>query len=169
MGLAAARFSEQQTHAHIWPHGPRRCPRNELCVRNQEPTTVCPSGLRGWTQVPLAQAVWVQIPQLSASLAACSRVLLGAADARAHIWPHGPRRCAHGQSGFCLPSTNNSLPERSTGVDSSSTSAGCVGSNPTGAMSIGTVLRENLIGIAAAFWENTSVDQDAGVCPQQAP
>ena len=27
--------------------------------------TVCPSGLRGWTQVPLAQAAWVQIPQLS--------------------------------------------------------------------------------------------------------
>ena len=29
------------------------------------PKTVCPSGLRGWTQVPLAQAAWVQIPQLS--------------------------------------------------------------------------------------------------------
>ena len=27
--------------------------------------TVCPSGLRGWTQVPLAQAAWFQIPQLS--------------------------------------------------------------------------------------------------------
>ena len=27
--------------------------------------TVCPSGLRGWTQVPLAQAAWAQIPQLS--------------------------------------------------------------------------------------------------------
>ena len=27
--------------------------------------TLCPSGLRGWTQVPLAQAAWVQIPQLS--------------------------------------------------------------------------------------------------------
>ena len=27
--------------------------------------TVCPSGLRGWTQVPLARAAWVQIPQLS--------------------------------------------------------------------------------------------------------
>ena len=26
---------------------------------------VCPSGLRGWTQVPLARAAWVQIPQLS--------------------------------------------------------------------------------------------------------
>ena len=28
---------------------------------------VCPSGLRGWTQVPLARAAWVQIPQLSFS------------------------------------------------------------------------------------------------------
>ena len=27
--------------------------------------TVCPSGLRGWTQVPLARAAWAQIPQLS--------------------------------------------------------------------------------------------------------
>ena len=27
--------------------------------------TVCPSGLRGWTQVPLAKAAWAQIPQLS--------------------------------------------------------------------------------------------------------
>ncbi len=32
--------------------------------------TVCPSGLRGWTQVPLAKAAWVQIPQLSFSLPA---------------------------------------------------------------------------------------------------
>ena len=29
--------------------------------------TVCPGGLRGWSQVPLAQAAWVQIPQLSIS------------------------------------------------------------------------------------------------------
>ena len=28
-------------------------------------TTVCPSGLRGWTQVPLERSAWVQIPQLS--------------------------------------------------------------------------------------------------------
>ena len=28
-------------------------------------TTLCPSGLRGWTQVPLARAAWVQIPQVS--------------------------------------------------------------------------------------------------------
>ena len=29
--------------------------------------TLCPSGLRGWTQVPLARAAWVQIPQVSSS------------------------------------------------------------------------------------------------------
>ena len=29
--------------------------------------TLCPSGLRGWTQVPLAQAARVQIPQVSKS------------------------------------------------------------------------------------------------------
>ena len=33
--------------------------------------TVCPSGLRGWTQVPLARAAWVQIPQLSYSMVTC--------------------------------------------------------------------------------------------------
>ena len=33
--------------------------------------TVSRSGLRGWTQVPLAQAAWVQIPQLSIFVA-CS-------------------------------------------------------------------------------------------------
>jgi hypothetical protein len=27
--------------------------------------TLCPSGIRGWTQVPLARAAWVQIPQVS--------------------------------------------------------------------------------------------------------
>ena len=27
--------------------------------------TLCPSGLRGWTQVPLARAAWVQTPQAS--------------------------------------------------------------------------------------------------------
>ena len=45
-----------------------------MCVRvvekdeSQGPTsnkTLCPSGLRGWTQVPLAQAAWVRIPQVS--------------------------------------------------------------------------------------------------------
>ena len=37
-------------------------------LAQQGQKTVCPSGLRGWTQVPLAQAAWVQIPQLSFSL-----------------------------------------------------------------------------------------------------
>ena len=38
----------------------------QLNIRIREGSkTVCPSGLRGWTQVPLAQAAWVQIPQLS--------------------------------------------------------------------------------------------------------
>ena len=35
------------------------------CTQRQASKTVCPSGLRGWTRVPLAQAAWVQIPQLS--------------------------------------------------------------------------------------------------------
>ena len=44
--------------------------------------TVCPSGLRGWTQVPLAQAAWVQIPQLSLGL-----------DGRARqTWRDDPKR-----------------------------------------------------------------------------
>ena len=63
----------------------------------------------------------------------------------------------------------DSLPEWSKGVDSSSTSASCVGSNPTGVMSIGTVLRLSLRGAAATFWESTSVDDGAAVCPPQAP
>ena len=32
--------------------------------------TLCPSGLRGWTQIPLARAAWAQIPQVSSSLPA---------------------------------------------------------------------------------------------------
>ena len=51
--------------------------------------TLCPSGLSGWTQVPLAQAAWVQIPQLSGRLGPCSRVLLGAARHMLVIWPQG--------------------------------------------------------------------------------
>ena len=57
----------------------------------------------------------------------------------------------------------DTLPEWSKGVDSSSTSASCVGSNPTGVMSIGTVLRVSLCGTAATFWESTSVDDGAAV------
>ena len=34
---------------------------------SQAAGTLCPSGLRGWTQVPLARAAWVQIPQVSLS------------------------------------------------------------------------------------------------------
>jgi hypothetical protein len=48
--------------------GYRSEPRGECMVpsRFREPArTLCPSGLRGWTQVPLAQAAWVQIPQVS--------------------------------------------------------------------------------------------------------
>ena len=37
--------------------------------------TVCPSGLRGWTQVPLARAAWVQIPQLSFFFRTLARVM----------------------------------------------------------------------------------------------
>ena len=41
--------------------------------------TVCPSGLRGWTQVPLARAAWVRIPQLSvqgqSALCVCARAI----------------------------------------------------------------------------------------------
>jgi hypothetical protein len=33
--------------------------------RSKVQLTLCPSGLRGWTQVPLARAAWVQIPQVS--------------------------------------------------------------------------------------------------------
>ena len=33
--------------------------------------TLCPSGLRGWTQVPLARAAWAQIPQVSLYTDAC--------------------------------------------------------------------------------------------------
>ena len=36
-----------------------------VCKCFGPPLTLCPSGLRGWTQVPLAQAAWVQIPQVS--------------------------------------------------------------------------------------------------------
>ena len=70
-------------HAHLRPGhniiGPRS-PRVRCSVRqpmkvkwltrgrpwpSTNSRTLCPSGLRGWTQVPLAQAAWVQIPQVS--------------------------------------------------------------------------------------------------------
>ena len=64
--------------------------------------TVCPSGLRGWTQVPLAQAAWVQIPQLSIfSYSSCRsnrrcpahRSLANNALMRL-MWPGSPRHFA---------------------------------------------------------------------------
>ena len=64
-------------------------PARKILIPSQEPTTVCPSGLRGWTQVPLAQAAWVQIPQLSGQLGACSRMLLGAATTCTHLAARG--------------------------------------------------------------------------------
>ena len=130
--------------------------------------TVCPSGLRGWTQVPLARAAWVQIPQLS-DLCDCgyeSIIVLNTytlysclgskPTAVRSLWlwlrfyhclkhlytmfrPQWRwQKLAHAmttitqtmvltRSGTC----KDSLPEWSKGVDSSSTSVSCVGSNPT--------------------------------------
>jgi hypothetical protein len=34
-------------------------------AQNYKEKTLCQRGLRGWTQVPLAQAAWVQIPQVT--------------------------------------------------------------------------------------------------------
>ena len=48
----------------------RKRERESKKKRKHNAKTVCPSGLRGWTQVPLAKAAWVQIPQLSILLAA---------------------------------------------------------------------------------------------------
>ena len=39
--------------------------------------TLCPSGLRGWTQVPLARAAWAQIPQVSCGGHSTTRQQLG--------------------------------------------------------------------------------------------
>ena len=52
--------------------------------------TLCPSGLRGWTQVPLAQAAWVQIPQVSVN---CFRGAVHARMAGARQRPqHRPQQ-----------------------------------------------------------------------------
>jgi hypothetical protein len=59
--------------------------------------TLCPSGLRGWTQVPLARAAWVQIPQVSLSCRLfCVVLALGLADGpcaweQRHLWDSNPR------------------------------------------------------------------------------
>ena len=42
-----------------------RCTLARAVQAGQNQLTLYPSGLRGWTQVPLARAAWVQIPQLS--------------------------------------------------------------------------------------------------------
>ena len=47
-----------------------------LSMAGSLPKTVCPSGLRGWTQVPLARAAWAQIPQLSMDEHQCAYALL---------------------------------------------------------------------------------------------
>ena len=49
--------------------------------------TLCPGGLRGWTQVPLAQAAWVQIPQVSSLQHGLPSGLPGA-RIRARAWYH---------------------------------------------------------------------------------
>ena len=49
---------------------PAAVPRSRAC----RPTrTLCPSGLRGWTQVPLARAAWAQIPQVSSLQRPCGQ------------------------------------------------------------------------------------------------
>ena len=65
----SARGGRKFSGASVWAQIPQL---PSLCItvlgRHQmlwPAETVCPSGLRGWTQVPLAQAAWVQIPQLS--------------------------------------------------------------------------------------------------------
>ena len=117
--------------------------------------TLCPSGLRGWTQVPLAQAAWVQIPQLS-QLSRClcppcvvhlrrehPPAVFTALLFQRHETSRQLRQwgclCPHvhdthlvcSQDKAKLLLCRDSLPEWSKGVDSSSTSASCVGSNPT--------------------------------------
>ena len=61
-------FAASLAEAEQGPPG-QRCGATPRLSRFCSDMTVCPSGLRGWTQVPLAQAAWVQIPQLSVCLA----------------------------------------------------------------------------------------------------
>ena len=49
--------------------------------------TLCPGGLRGWTQVPLAQAAWVQIQQVSSLQHGLPSGPPGAGN-RARAWYH---------------------------------------------------------------------------------
>ncbi len=61
------------------------------------PKTVCPSGLRGWTRVPLAQAAWAQIPRLSCFCWIARREICSAARMQTTpgclepVWPSGLR------------------------------------------------------------------------------
>ena len=56
--------------------------------------TFCPSGLRGWTQVSLAQAAWAQIPQVSYAvlvyLGRLSFEALGTARMALYEWTLSP-------------------------------------------------------------------------------
>ena len=52
--------------------------------------TLCPSGLRGWTQVPLARAAWVQIPQVSLSCRLPCAVLGLCLAGCPFIWDRAP-------------------------------------------------------------------------------
>ena len=70
-------------------------------------TTLCPSGLRGWAQVPLARAAWAQIPQVSygghpTTMHQLSRYLVSMPAVAAHmlecvlipcVGAHGPHQC----------------------------------------------------------------------------
>ena len=139
----------------------RQCSNATRVARTSK--TGCPSGLRGWTQVPLAQAAWVKIPQLSIAfvsradargrqagnrapqdrpphslgLVSCQMLpkclaKAGAGTSNLHV-PDGPCvpmlvKCACASADTALQDT---LPEWSKGVDSSSTSASSVASNPT--------------------------------------
>ena len=66
------------------PGGPRFNSRSSPCDNTgarTTPTTAwrktrCPSGLREWTQAPLAQAAWVQIPQVSHVTPKCTSMAL---------------------------------------------------------------------------------------------
>ena len=83
MGFEEKRCEElDATNGKLISHFPKCdfyqncCYQGRFFVEKQESSaltvkTVCPSGLRGWTQVPLARAAWVQIPQLSTFRKVC--------------------------------------------------------------------------------------------------
>ena len=59
-----ARVSILERMSQAAPQPQRRRARGR-CILHERFKTLCPSGLRGWTQVPLARAAWVLIPQVS--------------------------------------------------------------------------------------------------------